>query len=482
MTPAGPEQSGGGGSPKQSSGGAGPERPWAGRRLHLVGVGGAGMSGLAVVAAALGAEVTGSDQADSPYLEPVRAAGISPVIGHAAANVPEDAEVVVSTAISEDNPERVVARERGGRELHRGELLAEVAALRRCIAVTGTHGKSTTAAMLVRVLREAGLDPSYLVGAELTETGANAGWGAGEWIVVEADESDRSLLHLRPEIAVVTNLELDHHSTYSSRLDLEETMRRFLSQARRSVVWSTPGLRALAGEGAVEFEVPDATLHPDGSRFSWEPPAAGLGAGADTAAGREARGAPLEVRLPVPGRHNALNAAAALAAAALAGVEPEVAAAALAGFRPAGRRFERVGETESGAVVYDDYAHHPTEVAATLAAARTLGPRRVLAAFQPHLFSRTAALWREFGAALAAADVAVVLDVYRAREDPADWPGIDGRLVAAATADAALGRPVAWLPGMEDAERFLRDRLRPGDLLVTLGAGDVDRLAHRLAA
>jgi UDP-N-acetylmuramate--alanine ligase len=448
---------------------------WAGRHLHFVGIGGAGMSGLAVVAARLGARVSGSDAAESPYLERVRGAGISVAMGNDAANLPANdagqgdvaggpVEIVVSTAISADNPERAAARERGLRELHRGELLGEVAALRRCIAVTGTHGKSTTSAMVVRALRGAGLDPSYLVGASLTETGTNAEWGSGEWIVVEADESDRSLLHVRPEIAVLTNLELDHHSTYSSRLDLEATMREFLSQAGQAAIWDRPELLALRTGPVLPFDVDAVELDPAGSRFEWN--------GGDWEGAR--------VRLPVPGRHNALNAAAAISAAALAGVEPAVAAAALSEFRPAGRRFERVGETAAGAVVYDDYAHHPTEVVATLAAARTLGPRRVIAAFQPHLYSRTAALWREFGAALAAADVSVVLDVYRAREDPADWPGVSGRRIAAAAADAAGGRPVAWLPASDDAEAFLRAHLRPGDLLVTLGAGDVDDLARRL--
>jgi UDP-N-acetylmuramate--alanine ligase len=452
------------------------------------------MSGLAVVSAALGADVTGSDRAESPYLQRVRKVGISPVVGHSGSNVPSGAELVVSTAIGDDNPERVAARAAGLRELHRGELLGEVSALRRCIAVTGTHGKSTTAAMLVRILRGAGLDPSYLVGAELTETGSNAEWGSGEWVVIEADESDRSLLHLRPEIAVLTNLELDHHATYSSRLDLEGTMREFLAGAGRAVMPDDPALLVLAAGPAVSFDVSDLSLDRSGSSFAVTTGVRGVGDGMGiqgvtdraVSGGRssEAASSPgaVTVRLPVPGRHNALNAAAALSAAALAGVEPAVAASALSEFQPAGRRFERVGKTAAGAAVYDDYAHHPTEVAATLAAARTLGPRRVVAAFQPHLFSRTAALWREFGAALALADVAVVLDVYRAREEPADWPGVDGRLVAAAAADAAGGRTVAWLPRFDDAEAFLRRELRAGDLLLTLGAGDVDGLGRRLVA
>ena len=438
------------------------EAPWAARRLHFVGIGGAGMSGLAIVARALGAEVSGSDAADSAYLERVRAAGVEPSLGHDAANLPEgdDVEVVYSTAVPPDSPERAAARERGLRERHRGELLGEVSALKRCIAVTGTHGKTTTAAMLHRILLGAGLQPSYLVGAELRETGTNAEWTAGEWLVVEADESDRSLLHVRPEIAVLTNLELDHHTTYASLLDLEVTMREFLAGASEAVVWNRPELLALRA-GAVAFDAPDPALEAQGSRFAWE-------------AG--------EVWVPVPGAHNALNAAAALEASRLAGVAPGDARSALAEFRPAGRRFERVGETETGAEVYDDYAHHPTEVRATLDAARTLEPGRVVAAFQPHLYSRTAALWREFGDALALAELAVVLDVYRAREDPADFPGVSGLLVAEAAADAGEGRQVAWMPGFDEAERFLRGALRPGDLLLTLGAGDVDQLGRRLVA
>jgi UDP-N-acetylmuramate--alanine ligase len=436
------------------------DAPWTGRRLHFVGVGGAGMSGLAVVAAALGASVTGSDRVESAYLRRVREAGIAPVIGHDAANVPagDDVEVVYSTAVGEDNPERVEARSRGLHELHRGELLGEVCALRPCIAVTGTHGKTTTAAMVVHILRGAGLAPAYVVGAELGETDTNAEWSDGEWLVVEADESDRSLLHVKPQIAVLTNLELDHHSTYGSLLDLEATMREFLAGAEQAVVGNRPALLALRPD-AVPFDAPAPRLEPGGSWLMW--------------AGEEAR-------VPVPGTHNALNAAAALEASRLAGVDPGDARAALAEFRPAGRRFERVGETVSGALVYDDYAHHPTEVRATLEAARTLQPRRLVAAFQPHLYSRTAALWREFGAALALADVAVVLDVYRAREDPGQWPGVSGLLVAEAAADAADGRPVAWLPAFDDAERFLRAEVRDGDLLLTLGAGDVDSLARQL--
>jgi UDP-N-acetylmuramate--alanine ligase len=413
------------------------------------------MSGLALIAQALGAEVTGSDRAESSYTDRLREHGIGLVIGHAAGNVPPGAEVVYSSAVGAENPERSAASS----ELHRADLLAEIAALRRCLAVTGTHGKTTTAAMAVHALRGAGMDPAYVVGGELRSTGSNAGWGAGEWIVVEADESDRSLLKLHPDIAVLTNAELDHHTTYTSRLDLERTFAEFLARAPAgAVVWDRPGLRALAPPEATPYDaVPE--LGPDGSRFAWHG---------------------IEVRLGVPGAHNAVNAAGALTACALAGADPERAAAALADFRGARRRLELIGRTGAGAIIYDDYAHHPTEVAAAIAAARTLRPGRLVAVFQPHLFSRTRALASEFGHALAAADAVVVLPIYPAREAAADFPGVDGHLVAAAAADAGGGRSVAWMPGFEAAREHLRGFLRVADLCLMMGAGDIDSLARSL--
>jgi UDP-N-acetylmuramate--alanine ligase len=435
---------------------------WAGRRLHFVGIGGAGMSGLALVAHALGARVTGSDRSSgSAYAASLLAAGIVPAEGHAAANVPDGAELVVSSAIPPDNPERAAGRERGLRELHRAQLLGELTRLRPTIAVSGTHGKTTTSSMIVHALRGCGMDPSYLVGGEVRSTGANAGWGSGKWLVVEADESDRSLLELAPRIAVVTNAELDHHATYASEREVLETFRAFLALAEQRVIWDRAPLRALAEGAVTTFDVPAPELSPGGSAFTLDG---------------------VRVELPIPGAHNALNAAAALTACRLAGAELAQAAAALADFSGAGRRFERLGSTEAGALVVDDYAHHPTEVRATLEAARTLGAGRVIAVFQPHLFSRTRHQAREFGAALALADLAVVTEIYPARERAEDHPGISGRLVAEATADAAGGRRVAWLPGFDAAEAFLRSELRADDLLLTLGAGDVDALGRRLLA
>jgi UDP-N-acetylmuramate--alanine ligase len=441
------------------------DQPWSGRRLHILGLGGAGMSAYALAAQALGATVTGSDRADSPHLARVRAAGIAATVGHDAASLPggEGVEVVASTAVPPENPELAAARERGLPVLRRAQLLGELTALRRTLAVAGAHGKTTTSSMAAHVLLGCGMGPGYLIGGVLRTTGANGAWGTGEWLVVEADESDRSMLSLSVEIAVVTNVELDHHATFGSLAEVEADFRTFLRDPAWAVIWDRPELVALrGGRPTVAYEPEDVALGAGGSRFAW-------------------RGQ--EVALQVPGLHNARNATAALEAAALAGADPAGAAAAIATFTGAGRRFERLGETASGAVVVDDYAHHPTEVAATIDAARTVaGSGRVIAVFQPHLFSRTAALAREFGAALARADVAAVLDVYPSRERAEDFPGVSGRLIAAAAADAAAGRPVLWLPQFADVRRVLEPRLCAGDVVLVLGAGDVDALGRALVA
>jgi UDP-N-acetylmuramate--alanine ligase len=449
---------------------------WAGRRLHFIGIGGAGMSGLALVARALGAEVTGSDRLDSPFCERLREAGLRPLIGHDAANVPDGAEVVVSTAIPEDNVELRGARDRGIAILHRGDLLAEVSLLKRCVAIAGAHGKTTTAAMVAHVLIERGLDPAYVVGGELRSTGSNAAWGGGEWLIVEADESDRSFLKLARKVAVVTNVELDHHSTYGSLFELERAFGEFVAPVDTLILrhglgydgtrvyedGPEPGAPAVTfGVGVGELQASDVEPLPLGSRF---------------------RVGEITVELAAPGGHNVLNALAAIAACREAGVDPADAAAALASYRGVARRFEPHGAAASGALVFDDYAHHPTEVRATLEAARGVADGGMLVAcFQPHLYSRTRHLAREFGRALSVADAVVVLDVYPARERAEDFPGVSGWLVAAAAADAARGRPVYWVPRMEEARALLRDRLGEGDVVITLGAGDVDRLAGQLA-
>jgi UDP-N-acetylmuramate--alanine ligase len=461
-------------------------RPWQGRRLHFVGVGGAGMSGYARAAHALGATISGSDSAQTPYLERLSEEGVLDArIGHQASNVPhgDDVELFYSSAVPVENPERVTARERGIAERPRADLLAELTALRRTIAVAGAHGKTTTSSMIVHILRATGIDPSWLVGSSVGEGLANSYWAPthpapthpapaspNEWLVVEADESDRSMLSLDVEIAVLTNVELDHHATFGSLDELREAFREFLARARGAVVvWDRPELLALLEPAAasvargpavevVPYDVPTPELQPGGSRFQW-------------------RGG--DVRLSVPGAHNTLNAAAALEVASLVGVDGR---AAITGFTGAARRFQRLGTTARGATVIDDYAHHPTEIAATLSAARTLQPKRLVAVFQPHLYSRTELLAEEFGAALAQADVIALLDVYPARERAEDHPGVSGLTVVRSTALHAGERPVLWLATLEQAELELGELLGEGDLCVVMGAGDVDALAWRLVS
>jgi UDP-N-acetylmuramate--alanine ligase len=422
------------------------------------------MSGYARVARALGARVSGSDSASTPYLERLAIDRVlAPSVGHAAENLPagEGVELVYSSAVPAENVERRAARERGIPERPRAELLSELTKMRRTIAVAGTHGKTTTASMLVHALRAAELLPGWLVGAPIGGGLQNAHWGSGAWLVVEADESDRSMLSLSVEIAVLTNVELEHHSSFGSLAELRDVFREFLAEPRRAVIWNRPDLLALRAARTDAFDVDGVTLTAQGSCFSW----------------RERR-----VCLAVPGSHNALNAAAALEAGFIAGARSERAIEGVERFMGADRRFQRLGTSEWGAVVYDDYAHHPTEVAATLDAARTLPHRRLVAVFQPHLYSRTAALAREFGSAIARADVIVVLDVYPARERAEDHPGVSGLAIAEAAADAAAGRPVYWLPTFADAEPVLRGLLAHDDLCVVMGAGAVDVLARGLVA
>jgi UDP-N-acetylmuramate--alanine ligase len=439
------------------------KRDWSSRELHFVGIGGAGMSGLALVCARLGATVTGSDRADSSYMERLRAAGLKPAVGHDAANLPEGAEVVVSTAIGEDNPELALARERGVEPIHRGRLLAELCAEKRLIAIAGTHGKTTTTAMAVWALRALGEDPAFFVGGEvagLNPNGeaANAGWGEGEWVVAEADESDASFLELQPEIAVVTNVEMDHHSRWGSLAELHQAFARFAAPARGLVL---PADQELAGlTGGTPRQV---------ARFDAADPGPGL-------------------ELSLPGEHNLRNARAALGALGLAGLDLAGAAEGLRSFPGVRRRLELKGG-RAGTRIYDDYAHHPTEVRAALSALRELDPSRLIAVFQPHLYSRTKALAEEFGAALGLADEVIVLDVYPAREQPVgELEGVSGLMVARAAAERMGGRPVWWLPGIEVAERALSDLLdrtpevvdAKGAILVTIGAGDVFKLGEAL--
>ncbi|MDO8107428.1 UDP-N-acetylmuramate--L-alanine ligase [Isoptericola sp. b441] len=441
-------------------------------RVHLVGVGGAGMSAVAALLVASGLEVSGSD-AGAGSLDAVRAAGVDAHRGHDAALVTGAGTVVVSSAIRPSNPELVRARELGIPVLHRSVALAALLRGRRGVAVAGAHGKTTTSAMVAVLLEHAGLDPSWAIGGTVAGRagdpvgGAHA--GRGEVVVVEADESDGSFLAYHPEIAVVTNVEPDHLDHYGSREAFEAAFTEFAASVSGALVACSddPGAARLAdaaqarGTRVLRY---GTGVGADVRVGAWEP----AGSGGRTTI-TEASGVPVPVRLGVPGAHNALNAAAAWTVGRLLGVSPDDAAAGLEAFGGTGRRFETRG-TASGVRVVDDYAHHPTEVAALLRAARSVaGAGRVLVLFQPHLYSRTAAFAAEFAAALSAADAVVVTDVYAAREDPD--PTVSGALIT-----ARMGQAARFVPDRVAAAHEIAAQARPGDLVLTVGAGDVTAL------
>ncbi len=380
-------------------------RPLTGRKIWIAGIGGAGMSAYALLARAWGAEVAGWDRVETPYLEHLD--GIDVTISPDAPAPPDGWEVYVSTAF---------AGRVGGRP--RADLLAELVSLRRSIVVAGAHGKTTTSAMIAFCLDRLGLDPAFLIGGDVPQLGANAGAGEG-WLVVEGDESDRSVAALRPEIAVLLNVDLDHHTTFASRAEVEELFDAWLATVPHVV-------------RAEQLE-------------------------------------PADLPLAVPGEHNRRNAAAALAALQLAGVEG--AERVIVEFTGVGRRLQRRSER-----VYDSYAHHPAELAADIAAVRNGG--RVLALFQPHLYSRTRYLAHEFAIALATADAVCITEIYAAREEPI--PGVSGRLIVDELARVRPGMTIGWAPSLEDGARIVSGWVRPGDVVLTLGAGDVDRAVDML--
>ena len=384
--------------------------PLSGRKLWLAGIGGAGMSGYAILSAAWGAEVSGWDRRETPYLAGVRAAGIPVEISEGPPDPPADAEAFVSSAFA--------GRVAGA---SRAELLAELVGFADSIVVAGAHGKTTTTAMIAFVLDRLGRDPSFLVGGEIPQLGGNARAGSG-WLVVEGDESDRSVFALPATVAVVTNVELDHHATFGSDAELERAFEEWTSGIE-TVVW-----------------------------------------------GRDLE--PVELELAVPGLHNRLNAACALAALEAIDVPRADAEPLLAEFAGARRRFQSVGEV-GGVRFYDDYGHHPAEIAATLDTARGMKKEgRVLAVFQPHLYSRTLHLADELAEALTRADIACVTEIYHAREEPV--PGVSGKLVVDRVSELRPGMRIGWAPALAGAAALIAAQARPGDLVLTIGAGDVD--------
>jgi UDP-N-acetylmuramate--alanine ligase len=454
------------------------------RKVHIVGIGGMAMSGIAAILTRLGHTVSGSDLKSWRGLERLRLLGVDVHVPHDAACLPAEVDaVVVSTAIPATNPEVVAARERGVPVLRRAEALAAIVDTRRTVAISGTHGKTTTSTMTTLILRAAGWHPSFLIGGEPNEVGSNAAYDEGEWLVIEADESDGTFVEIAPEAVILTNVEADHLDHYGDMAALEDACTRYLANAPgpRVACADDPGSARLAaavtaaGRPVITYgEAPEADYRIEGYRNE----------GARNEDGRADRlgsrftlvrhGEPLgEIALPAPGRHNARNAAGAAAVATEIGVPFDAVRAALGRFAGVARRFQFHGEID-GVTLVDDYAHLPGEIKATLAAAREGAWSRVVAVFQPHRYSRTARLWQEFGDAFSDADVVVLTDVYAAGEPP--QPGVSGRLILQAVTEAAPGARVLYLPKRADLLTRLPQLTRPGDLVITLGAGDVTSL------
>jgi len=447
-------------------------------RVHCVGIGGAGISAIARIMAQRGLTVTGSDDHDTPFLPALRELGVTCHLGYAAAHVGDADTLVVTTAAREDNPEVLEARRRGLRILPRSAGLTAVMAGSRVLAVAGTHGKTTTTGLLTSALLAAGVDPSYAVGGVLTATGRNADAGADDLFVAEADESDGAFLHYRPHAAIVTNVEADHLDNWGTEEAYHRAFEDFADTIDRDgflvCVLDDPGAARLAGlarergldvvtvgeSAAADVRIHDLVL--DGSTSSCR-----LTRGGEDLGG---------LRLRIPGRHYVLDAVAALATGLRLGLPYDALAEGLGAFTGTGRRMELKGEV-AGVRVYDSYAHHPVEIRGDLEAARALaGDGRVVAAFQPHLVSRTRIFGEAMGRELGAADEVVVLDVYVAREDPD--PEVTGLLVADAVPLPA--QHVTYVDGLGAAAQALAERARPGDLVITLGAGDITGVGPRV--
>ncbi|MBK1735606.1 UDP-N-acetylmuramate--L-alanine ligase [Halorhodospira abdelmalekii] len=462
---------------------AGPARLGRVRRLHFVGIGGAGMGGIAEVLHNLGFVVSGSDLRCGAMVERLQALGVTVSVGHAAEHVAQADAVVVSSAISDDNPELFAARQRRLPVVPRAEMLAELMRFRHGIAVAGTHGKTTTTSLLASCLAEGGVDPTFVIGGRLVSAGAHARLGSGPYLVAEADESDASFLHLKPVMAAVTNIDADHLGAYGGDFScLRRAFAEFLHHlpfyGLAVLCIDDPELRRLREE----IGRPVLTYG-----FAEE---ADVRAEAVVACGRRTRfsvrepdGGRMDIELNLPGRHNVLNATAAIALARELGVEREAIQTALAEFAGIGRRFQIYGAlplASGTALLVDDYAHHPRELEATLEAARAAWPdRRLVVIFQPHRYSRTRELFDDFARVLAATDALILTEVYAAGEAP--LPGADGRALAAAVRDRAAVQPV-FAATLEEIPQLLARQLRGDDVVLTLGAGSIGGLPAQLMA
>ena len=441
------------------------------RQIHMVGIGGAGMSGIAEVLLSEGYGISGSDVAESPVVRHLRDLGATVAVGHAAANVGDVQVLVKSTAIADDNPEVMEARRRNIAVIPRAEMLAELMCLRQGIAIAGTHSKTTTTSLTASIFDAAGLDPTVIIGGRLNVYGANAHLGRGDYLIAEADESDGSFLCLLPIINVVTNVDDDHMDHYQNREALDDAFVRFMNKVpfygMNIVCGDDAGVRALLPR----VKRPVATYgFAEGNDLRAEPLECGAQSRFAVWHGERRLG---EATVPQPGRHNILNALAAIGAALAADIPFAVCAAGLEGFRGVGRRFEFKGE-RNGVTVVDDYGHHPAEIAATLRTAHEVFPgRRIVAAFQPHRFSRTQAHFGEFCKVFDLADALLLTEIYAASEKPI--PGVSGQSLADGI-QQVCDTPMRYCRNLDDLLGALAEELRPGDVLLTLGAGSITRL------
>jgi UDP-N-acetylmuramate--alanine ligase len=450
--------------------------------VHFIAAGGSGMNGIAAMMLAQGIRVSGSDRQDSKYLRSLEAQGARVYVGHRAEQLGDATTVVVSSAIREDNPELAEARRRGLRVLHRSAALGSLMLGRRGIAVAGTHGKTTTTAMIAHVLSGCGFDPSFVIGGALTGTATGGHLGGGDILIVEADESDGSFLQYPCEVAVVTNIDPDHLSNWGSAENYADGFLRFATAASvRLLVTSADDRGAVALTERVRQQIAAGSPGPEIMTFGASDEAdvkiMGIrlaGTGSTFTLGWAGHVGPVESS--VPGHYNALNAAAAYAVAVWLGIDEAEVRAELTSYRGTNRRFQLIG-APNNIRVYDDYAHHPTEVLNTLIAARTgVGDGRVVVCFQPHLYSRTRDFWRELAGALEQADEAIVMDVCGDREDPI--PGIDGAMVANAVRPGTAH--VTYQPVWDQAAPTVARIARPGDLVITVGCGDVTKVAPKI--
>jgi UDP-N-acetylmuramate--alanine ligase len=446
------------------------------RRVHVVGVGGAGMSAYAAILAEMGHRVSGSDLHEHPRFERLRLLGVDCLVPQVAGNVPADADaVVISSAVPRTNIEVRAALDAGIPVLSRADALAGIVAARRGLGVAGTHGKTTTTSMIALIMRAAGMHPSFLVGSELNEVGTNAGLDAGAWLIVEADESDGTFLRLSLDAAIVTNVDHDHLWYWRDMDRLEDAFRRFVDAVAGPVVLCADdaGTRALAARRPAAITYGWA----DDARYRASDYQGGRGGSSFTLSrGDEPLG---RVRLPVIGRHNAQNAAGAAAMTLELGVEFSAVQHALAGFGGVARRFQHRGEVD-GVTIIDDYALLPPEIQATIRAAREGGWGRIVAVFQPFRYARTELMWREFADAFVGADQVILTDVCGFHEQPI--PGVTGHLVLNAVLDAHPELPVAYFPHRAELVALVPGYARPGDLVLTLGGGDITTLADDLLA